>query len=87
MKNELVNIFNNWSSEELNNLATLLELDKSCNIEQIIDQLKWLYHSKTRASTEALTRNTIGKLRSVFDDKEHRPTRSEDLRKIPTYDE
>ena len=84
---DLADVLDGWSNEELGNLGSLLEMGRIFEADQIIDRIKWLYHSKARAGTEAFTKNTLGRLRSKLSDYKHSSSQTENLRKVPTYDE
>lgn len=81
----MAGVLNGWSNEELGNLGSLLELGSTSEAGQIIDRIKWLFHSKARAGAEAFTKNTLGRLRSKLSDYKHSSSQTENLRKVPTY--
>ena len=73
----LADVLDGWSNEELGNLGSLLEMGRIFEADQIIDRIKWLYHSKARAGTEAFTKNTLGRLRSKLSDYKHSSSQTE----------
>lgn len=72
----------NWSEQDLANLGVLLDMQGSVTSPDIEQRLKWLFHSKTAANAEMLTRNLALKW------KKEQPLKDcESLRALPSYDE
>lgn len=77
---------NDWSAEQLGNLGSLLGLsDERHTIDEIEEQFKWLYHSKTRAHVKSAAQNASGFIRSVFEKSEHQSAEVEAAYEIPSY--
>ncbi|HUY90500.1 MAG TPA: hypothetical protein VMV10_17315 [Pirellulales bacterium] len=74
-----------WSSDDLGNLCSILEVSQSDDIEAIKDRFKWLYHSKTNAHVESAARKTAGKVLSMISKVQQREVTRDDLRAVPDY--
>jgi len=75
-----------WTPEDLGNLCSLLDIQTFSTQDQILDRIKWLYHSKARASAISSTRNIGSMLRSKLSQSQHKTIARDKLRKIPSYD-
>lgn len=88
MSHSLSTLLRGWTNEDLANLCHLLGIEATKDLRSIEDQVKWLYHSKTRAGAESAVRNISNTVLSkVFASRQSSETNREALREMPTYDE
>ncbi len=78
----IVSSLSGWQQKDLENLAALLELKGAVDAKAIASALKWLFHSKVGAETEAAKKNVWAKLH-----KDPARVTSESLREIPRFEE
>lgn len=82
------NEIQHWASEDLANIATILEIEepKAATAEQILNTIKWLYHSKT---TSRIQSSILNAQKRWFDKrKQQEPEiQKDDLRSMPSYEE
>lgn len=78
----IVGTLADWREDDLKNLAALLELKGPVNAESIAYGLKWLFHSKVGAETEAAKKNVWAKLQ-----KDSSRVTADSLRETPRFEE
>lgn len=76
-----------WSLEDLGNLCHLLGISTSSSVEDIIQSLKWHYHSKARAKAVSILINILNYIISKVSSKRRHTVSDKSLRDIPSYDE
>ena len=86
MSQSLSSVLHGWSDEDLANLSHLLGV-KPGAVDEIAERLRWLYHSRFLAESEAFVRNAVSRVRSVFDGPSPEIVEPETIRSVPSYDD
>lgn len=87
MAKPISSVLSGWSGEDLANLSKLLGMERPGSVDEVIKCIRWRYHSKVLAESEALARNTFSRVQSVFDRSTPDLVDSESLRPVPSYED
>ena len=82
MSNTIAQMLVGWNEQDLANLGKILEVKEKVDVARIAHTIKWLFHSRTMASTESFGKNFFSRVNK-------RPSEetNESLRAEPTYQE
>lgn len=76
-----------WQPEDLANLCVLLGIENNQPVPIIVNRIKWLYYSKSRAKAISTTRNIINHISSKILKKPFAAVDDSSIWETPSYDE
>lgn len=84
----LVDTLKSWNVEDMTNLGSLLGLkeENDPSIENLVNQFKWLYHSRARAKAESILKNELRSYKKILlGGEKPKIVSEEDLKEVPSY--